>query len=108
MSNSFSNRFSKGVNNLFSPTLTNFLIALSLIIILILTYISTNRLDLFADPNDIPLPTPTVDIHIISNMLNNYKAQIIQQSEFAKVLATQQANIDSYGKKFTNILNSLD
>ena len=105
---SFSNRFSKGVNNLFSASLTNFLIVLSLIIILILTYITTKRLDLFGDPEDksIDDPVPTVDIRIITDLINNYKSKIVQQSEFAKVLATQQANIDSYGKQFTDIINS--
>ena len=37
----------KGFQNLFSPTLANFLIALSLVIIVILVYIKTKKIDLF-------------------------------------------------------------
>ena len=64
---------SKGFNNIFSPTLTNFIIALILVIIVILVYIKNKNIDLFGvdDNNDYD--------NYLQSIISKYQAKKIQK-----------------------------
>ena len=86
----------KGFQNLFSPTLANFLIALSLVIIVILVYIKTKKIDLF-----------DVDADLLQSIINKYQAKQIQTNKFLISLATQEQTIQKLQDVASNIFSSI-
>lgn len=72
----------KGFQNLFSPTLINLLIAISLLIIVILVYVKNKKIDLFDADSDY--------LQSIIDQINKNK---IQTNNFAISLATQEQRI---------------
>ena len=86
----------KGFQNIFSPTLTNFLIAISLLIILILVYVKKKNIDLFYDDTD-----------LLQSIINKYQTQQIQKNKFAVSLATQEQTIQNLQAVASNIFSSI-
>ena len=75
---------SKGFNNIFSPTLTNFIIALILVIIVILVYIKNKNVDLFGNDEN---------FNFLQSIISKYQAKQKQKTQFAISLATQEQRI---------------
>lgn len=86
----------KGFQNLFSPTLANFLIALSLVIIVILVYIKTKKIDLF-----------DADADLLQSIINKYQTKQIQTNKFLISLATQEQTIQNLQSIASNIFSSI-
>jgi len=80
---------SKGLKNLFTPTIFNVIIAICLIIILILVYLKTKKIDLFN-----------------TTFINKYVNNIQQKSNYAKVLATQEQTIQNLSKDVSDLINT--
>lgn len=74
----------KGFQNLFSPTLINLLIAISLVIIVILVYVKNKKIDLFdTDPD------------YLQSIIDQINKNKIQTNNFAISLATQEQTIQN-------------
>jgi len=84
---------SKGFKNIFSPTLLNLFIALTLVIIIILVYLQNNNIDLFSD-----------DSNYLDSVLNRILTKQEQNLQFAKRLATQEQTILNLQKNVSEIL----
>ena len=82
----------KGFQNLFSPTLANFLIVLSLVIIVILVYIKTKKIDLFDADAD---------------FIERIKKEQEQKNKFAVSLAIQEQTIQKLQSIASNIFSSI-
>ena len=86
----------KGFQNIFSPTLANFLIVLSLVIIVILVYIKTKKIDLFGADSD-----------YLQSLIEQTQKEQQQKHKFAVSLATQEQTIlnlqDTASKIFSSI-----
>ena len=76
------NKFSKGFNNLFQISPVNIFILASLIIILVLTYMQNNKMEIFDDIEDRQERTMK-----LINKIDDYNQQIIQ---FKKTLTEEQ------------------
>ena len=85
---------SKGFHNIISPTLTNLLIALSLVIIVILVYINNKKIDLFDESTD-----------YLNSIIAKYQANKTQSNNFSISLATQEQKIQDLYTKFDSIYN---
>jgi hypothetical protein len=86
----------KGFQNIFSPTLTNFLIALSLVIIVFLVYIKTKKIDLF-----------DADVDYLQSLIERIKKEQEQKNKFAISLATQEQTIQKLQDTASNIFSSI-
>ena len=86
----------KGFQNLFSPTLANFLIVLSLVIIVILVYIKTKKIDLF-----------NADADYSQSLIERIKKEQEQKHKFAVSLATQEQTIQKLQSIASNIFSSI-
>jgi hypothetical protein len=98
---------SKGLRNLFASTINNIIIALCLIIILILVYLKTKKIDLFGidDPTE-GRPTSSLNNNdYLSTFINKYVNKIQQQNNYKTVLATQQQTIQNLTQKVSNLIN---
>ena len=84
----------KGFKNIFSPSLTNLLIALSLIIIVILVYIKNKTIDLFDENSD-----------YLQLIINKYQDKQLQRNNFAITLATQEQTIKNLQTQVSNVLS---
>ena len=82
---------SKGFKNIFSPTLINLFIALTLIIIIILIYLKNKNIDLFTDD-------------YLDSIINKIKTNQEQKIQFATRLATQEQTILNLQNSVSNIL----
>ena len=82
---------SKGFKNIFSPTLINLFIALTLIIIIILIYLKNKNIDLFTDD-------------YLDLIINKIKTNQEQKIQFATRLATQEQTILNLQNSVSNIL----
>ena len=87
---------SKGFKNIFSPTLINLLIVLTLVIILILVYLKNKNIDLFDTNTD-----------YLQSIINNIKTNQAQKQQFASRLATQEQTILNLQKNVSNILSPI-
>lgn len=106
--------FTKGLSNLFKPTYINIILAVCLIIILILIYLKTNKLDLFygADGTDTSTATtkPLISTLLTGNnyltsFINNYISKMQQQNDYNKVLAKQEQTIQTLSQQVSNLIN---
>ena len=112
--------FAKGLSNLFKPTYINIILAVCLIIILILIYLKTNKLDLFygadeadgADGTDTSTATtkPLISTLLTGNnyltsFINNYISKKQQQNDYKKVLAKQEQTIQTLSQQVSNLIN---
>lgn len=106
--------FTKGLSNLFKPTYINIILAVCLIIILILIYLKTNKLDLFngADGTDTSTTTtkPLISTLLTGNnyltsFINNYISKMQQQNDYKKVLAKQEQTIQTLSQQVSNLIN---
>lgn len=109
--------FTKGLSNLLKPTYINIILAVCLIIILILIYLKTNKLDLFygADGADGADTSTTTTKPLISTLLtgnnyltsfiNNYISKMQQQNDYKKVLAKQEQTIQTLSQQVSNLIN---
>ena len=106
--------FTKGLSNLFKPTYINIILAVCLIIILILIYLKTNKLDLFngADGADTSTTTtkPLISTLLTGNnyltsFINNYISKMQQQNDYKKVLAKQEQTIQTLSQQVSNLIN---
>jgi hypothetical protein len=84
----------KGFKNIFSPSLTNLLIVLSLIIIVILVYIKNKTIDLFDANSD-----------FLQLIINKYQDKQEQRNNFAITLATQEQTIQNLEKQVSSVLS---
>ena len=87
--------FKKGFSNIFSSSITNLLIALSLVIIVTLVYIKNKTIDLF-DAN----------FDYLQSIVNKYIAKQVQKNEFAIRLATQEQTIQTLQAQANNLFSS--
>jgi hypothetical protein len=109
--------FTKGLSNLFKPTYINLILAVCLIIILILIYLKTNKLDLFtgvdgANGTDTITATtkPLISTLLTGNnyltsFINNYISKMQQQNDYKKVLAKQEQTIQTLSQQVSNLIN---
>ena len=91
----FTMNFKKGFSNIFSSSITNLLIALSLVIIVTLVYIKNKTIDLF-DAN----------FDYLQSIVNKYIAKQVQKNEFAIRLATQEQTIQTLQAQANNLFSS--
>ena len=112
-------KFSKGFNNILSPTLLNLLILLSLIIILALVYLNTNKLELFdciTNPTDpacittkpntnpnITLLNNDMDPNYFATVINNYIKSKSKNNEYQRILNERQQTIQTLANNIKNI-----
>ena len=103
---------SKGIDNLFKPSIINFILALCLIIILILIFMKTKTLDLFYNPitpEYEPQYTPNINLltnnDFLSTFINKYIKNIQQQNSYMKKLEQQQNTIDNLSQQVANLIN---
>ena len=89
--------FKKGFSNIFSPSITNLLIALSLVIIVILVYIKNKNVDLFGDDDN---------LKYLQSIVNKYIAKQAQKSEFGIRLATQEQTIQNLQAQADNLFST--
>jgi len=89
--------FNQGLNNLFSPTIINLLVVLCLIIIVAITYLQTNKIDLFD-------PTPSKASYI-NSYINRYIKKIANKSEQQKILDSQEQRILALTQQVSDTLN---
>ena len=85
----------KGFKNIFTSTLTNLLIVLSLVIIVILVYIKNKTIDLFDDNTD-----------YLQSIINKYQVKQVQKNQFAISLATQEQTIQKIQDTVANLFSS--
>ena len=110
------NKFSKGFNNILSPTLLNLIILLSLIIILSLIYLKKNNFELFdciTNPTDplcrtttipnITLSNTTINTNYFSNLINNYIKSKSNNIKYQTILNQQQQTIQNLTNNINNI-----
>jgi uncharacterized protein YpmS len=107
--------FTKGLSNLFKPTYINLILAVCLIIILILIYLKTNKLDLFtgvdgANGADTATTKPLISTLLTGNnyltsFINNYISKMQQQNDYKKVLAQQEKTIQTLSQQVSNLIN---
>jgi hypothetical protein len=90
---------SKGLKHLFTPTIINVIIAICLIIILILIYLKTNKLELFG-------ATDLTNNDFLSTFINKYVNKIKSQNNYMKVLATQEQTIKNLTTNVSKLINS--
>jgi hypothetical protein len=117
-----SNKFSKGFNNILSPTLLNLIILLSLIIILALVYLKTNKFELFdciTNPTDpacsttttkykttipnITLSTNDIDTNYFATIINNYIKSKSNNNEYQNILNQREQTIQTLANNINNI-----
>lgn len=84
----------KGFQNIFTPTLTNLLIALSLVIIVILVYIKTKNIDLF-DSNSDYLESLINKIHNTQKQKNKFVISLDNQEQIIQHLQATASKIFS-------------
>ena len=79
MKNSINTKFSQGFNNILSPSLINLFIALSLLIIISLSYLKYNKIELYEDTktnkttaNEINKINLNTDTGYMSSIVRNY------------------------------------
>ena len=87
----------KGFQNIFAPTLTNLLIALSLVIIIVLVYIKNKTIDLFTDNTD--------NTDYLQLIIDKYKTKKQQTNQFAQSLAIQEQRIQDLQTQANNFLS---
>jgi len=90
---------SKGLKHLFTPTIINVIITICLIIILILIYLKTNKLELFG-------ATDLTNNDFLSTFINKYVNKIKSQNNYMKVLATQEQTIKNLTTNVSKLINS--
>jgi len=106
----------------------NIVVIICLILIVALIYVTTGKIDLFTNndnvttttqqlniSNDI-IPTTSItysnglsnynDLDYLKNFINNYKKTLITKNNYMKTLATQQQIINNLSNKVTSIINS--
>ena len=109
------NKFAKGFNNIFSPTLLNLFILLSLMIILSLVYLKFKKFELFdcTSPTDSnypcttqPVPTiPILDNTYIQSIINRYMNNLQNKQYYQTKLNVQENNIQTLAQQINNTLN---
>ena len=108
------NKFTKGINNIFSSTLINLFILLSLIIILAIIYLKNNKIDLFGcpDPSDStcttignPITTKYIDNGYIQKMINTYNKKIVDKTKYQDILNIQEKTIQTLAQQINDTLN---
>ena len=87
--------FYKGLNNLFVVSTVNILILICIILILIITYLNTGRIELF-----------TIDNNYFASFINTYIKNIDNTTKNKQILATQQQTIQSLTKQVTDLINT--
>ena len=103
--------FANGLSNLFKPTYINFILAVCLIIILILIYLKTNKLELFDGTTANTATTkPLISTILTGNnyltsFINNYISKMQQQNDYKKILATQEQTIQNLSQQVSNLIN---
>ena len=85
--------FTKGLKNLFTPSIINFILATCLIIILILIYLKTNKLDLFTDGD------------YLTTFINNYINKTTQKNAYMQILNQQEQKIQLLTQKVSKLIN---
>ena len=102
-------KFSQGFNNIFTPSLLNLFILLSLIIILLLIYFKNNKVDLFnciTDPLDpLYIPENNNDINFFTNLINNYINNKNNKTNYQQILNERQNTIQTLAHNINNIFS---
>lgn len=97
--------FTKGINNLFSLTYINFILALCLIIILILIYFRTKKLDLFDPTVGGDISSQLSSNNYLTSFIKNYINKNQQQNANMEILAKQEKTIQTLSQKVINLIN---
>lgn len=108
INNSIDKKFAKGFNNILSPTLLNLFIALSLLIIISLSYLKYNKIELYEDSNtkkitadDINKINLDTDTGYMSTIVKNY-------IKSKQVKNDMQIQLDYRENEIENISNQLN
>ena len=84
--------FKQGLNNLFSPTIINLLVMLCLIIIVGITYLQTNKIELFEGS-------------YINSFINRYIQKYANKSAQQKILDSQEQRIQTLSQQVSDTIN---
>lgn len=102
-------KFSQGFNNIFTPSLLNLFILLSLIIILLLIYFKNNKVDLFAcvtDPLDpLYIPKNSNDTNFFANLINNYINNKNNKNNYQQILNERNNTIQTLANNINKIFS---
>jgi hypothetical protein len=90
MSLSLKTKFINGINNITKPTKLNFIILLSLIIIIILVYLKTNNIELF------------------SSFMNNYINKQKIYKDIQSIMMTHDDNINKFSKNVQKVVSGIN
>lgn len=111
INNSIDKKFAKGFNNILSPTLLNLFIALSLLIILSLSYLKYNKIELYLDPiatnltnNDTTKNNFDTDTGYISRIVQNYIKSKQVKNEFQLQLDLREKQIEDISYKLNELI----
>jgi len=104
--NMISKKMSKGFDNILSPTLINLFIILSLLIILILSYLKYNKVELYKSElfYDVIPDKSFSEASSASSLLNNYIQNAKIKNGLQSILDTREALILSKAKTINEIL----
>ena len=102
-------KFSQGFNNIFTPSLLNLFILLSLIIILLLIYFKNNKVDLFTcvtDPLDpLYIPKNSNDTNFFANLINNYINNKNNKNNYQQILNERNNTIQTLANNINKIFS---
>jgi hypothetical protein len=102
-------KFSQGFNNIFTPSLLNLFILLSLIIILLLIFFKNNKIDLFrcvTDPLDpLYIPKNSNDTNFFINLINNYTNNKETDTNYQQILIQRDKTIQTLANNINNIFS---
>jgi hypothetical protein len=87
---SLKTKFINGIKNILKPTIFNILLLLSLIIIITLIYLKTNKIELFA------------------SFMDNYIKKQNMYKNIQDVMLTHDDNINNFGKRVQKVVNGQD
>ena len=115
INNSINKKFAQGFNNILSPTLLNLFIALSLLIIISLSYLKYNKIELYADPTTKPTTKSTnnnvnknkfdTDTGYISTILKNYIQSKKVKNEYQIELDLREKEIEDISYQLNEIIS---
>ena len=98
---SITQKMNKGINNIASPTLINLFIVFSLLIILTLSYLKYNKVELYTGNSSIINDSSQ---NTASSLLNNYIKNVQFKNQIQSVLDSHEAMIQNRSQKINNLL----
>ena len=111
INNSINKKFAQGFNNILSPTLLNLFIALSLLIILSLSYLKYNKIELYVDPtttrsitNDTTKNNFDNDTGYISSIVQKYMKSKQLKNNLQSQLVLREKQIEDISYQLNELI----